>query len=209
MGEILGSIFGGLLGGAGSIVGGALQAKYAKKALELQEKMFDIVRADLKPYIGAGKDATNLLMDALPGLTERFDPTMEELEATPGYQFTLNQGLKAAQNGFAARGLASSGAAMKGAASYASGLASQTYQQQLQNHMAQNLQHYNMLMGPMQVGAGAAAGQAGVGGQFAGNMGQYAQNIGTAWSAGINGAANSINNGLQAAYGWGYGGSLL
>jgi hypothetical protein len=57
------------------------------------------------------------------------------LEATPGYQFTLAQGLQANQNAMAAKGLGVSGAAMKGAATYATGLASQTYQQQYQNAM--------------------------------------------------------------------------
>lgn len=52
------------------------------------------------------------------------------LEATPGYQFALSQGLKATQNSAAARGLGVSGAAMKGAAAYATGLADNTYQQQ-------------------------------------------------------------------------------
>ena len=58
------------------------------------------------------------------------------LEATPGYQFNLAQGLQAAQNSAAARGLGVSGAALKGAASYATGLADSTYQNQFANAMA-------------------------------------------------------------------------
>jgi hypothetical protein len=54
--------------------------------------------------------------------------TQAELEATPGYQFTRNQGLKAVQNSAAARGLGSSGMAQRGAAEYATGLADQTWQ---------------------------------------------------------------------------------
>ena len=55
---------------------------------------------------------------------------MAALEATPGYQFELQQGLQAAQNSAAARGLGVSGAALRGAADYATGLASKNYQQQ-------------------------------------------------------------------------------
>lgn len=55
-----------------------------------------------------------------------FQPTEEQLENMPGYKFTLDQGLKASQNGYASRGLGSSGAAMKGAAAYATGLADNT-----------------------------------------------------------------------------------
>ena len=54
--------------------------------------------------------------------------TQAELEATPGYQFTRNQGLKAVQNSAAARGLGSSGMAQRGAAEYATGLADTTWQ---------------------------------------------------------------------------------
>jgi hypothetical protein len=56
--------------------------------------------------------------------------TQAELAATPGYQFTLNQGLQAVQNSAAAKGLGVSGAALKGAADYATGLADSTYQTQ-------------------------------------------------------------------------------
>lgn len=54
-------------------------------------------------------------------------PSAQQAEASPGYQFTLNQGLKATQNSAAARGLGTSGAALKGASSYATGLADSTY----------------------------------------------------------------------------------
>lgn len=54
--------------------------------------------------------------------------TQEQLEATPGYQFTKNQGLKAVQNSAAARGLGSSGMAQRGAAEYVTGLADSTWQ---------------------------------------------------------------------------------
>ena len=53
-------------------------------------------------------------------------PTAAEAAATPGYQFTLDQGLKAAQNSASARGLGASGSD-QGAESYATGLADATY----------------------------------------------------------------------------------
>jgi hypothetical protein len=62
-------------------------------------------------------------------------PTQAQLEATPGYKFTLQQGLESVQNSAAARGLGSSGAALKGAATYTTGLANQTYQNQFQDQM--------------------------------------------------------------------------
>ena len=72
-----------------------------------------------------------------------------ELEQTPGYQFTRDQGLQAVQNSAAARGLGVSGAALKGAATYATGLADQTYkdqfaikQQQFTDTMNQDNQNF-------------------------------------------------------------------
>jgi hypothetical protein len=59
--------------------------------------------------------------------------TQAQLEATPGYQFNLSQGLKATQSAAAAKGLGVSGAALKGAATYATGLADSTYQNQFAN----------------------------------------------------------------------------
>jgi hypothetical protein len=81
-------------------------------------------------------------------------PTQAQLEATPGYQFTLQQGLESTQNSAAARGLGNSGAALKGAATYATGLANQTYQNQFQdmNTVAQGYQ--NNATGDINQGSG-------------------------------------------------------
>jgi hypothetical protein len=67
-----------------------------------------------------------------------WNPTQQGLEQTPGYQFTLDQGLKSAQNAAAARGLGVSGAALKASDTYATGLANSTYNQQLQNAINTN-----------------------------------------------------------------------
>lgn len=65
------------------------------------------------------------------------DPALIQaaLEATPGYQFTRDQGLKSVQNSFAAKGLGRSGAALKGAADYTTGLANNTYEARLGDYL--------------------------------------------------------------------------
>ena len=65
-----------------------------------------------------------------------------QLEQTPGYQFTLQQGLESTQNSAAARGLGVSGAALKGAATYATGLADNTYQNQFTDELNANNQNF-------------------------------------------------------------------
>jgi hypothetical protein len=126
------------------------------------------------------------------------------LEQTPGYQFNLNQGLKSVQNSAAARGLGNSGAALKGAASYATGLADSTYQNQFNNALsnanlglASRQQSYNQLMGISQLGESAGAQTGAYGTQTAQSVGQNTIAGGTAQAAGLNGAANSLSNGVN------------
>lgn len=145
----------------------------SKRATKAQMEMFNRAMAMLQPYVDFGQRGMAAFEEQLPYLSSRFEPTMEQLEKTPGYQFALQQGLKGTQNSYAAKGLGVSGAALKGASDYATGLASQTYQQQFQNDLAQKSQIYNMLFNPVQLGAGAAAG----GANMTNNVGTNLANI--------------------------------
>ena len=81
----------------------------------------------VNPYIGAELAGAQAAMPPTGGMTESF------LQQTPGYQFALSQGLKAAESAAGARGLGVSGASKKAAATFATGLADQTYQNQFAN----------------------------------------------------------------------------
>ncbi len=150
----------GALSGGNKAAGGSQQSQYLQ-ALEMNQNI-----ANTAPFIGAGQYAANALQSGLqsgqygtpmdlsgmptagqaPTAPGPFvwNPTMEGLAATPGYQFTLDQGLRATQSSAAARGLGMSGAAMRGAADYASGKASETYNTQLQNALNINTQGLNI-----------------------------------------------------------------
>ncbi len=132
--------------------------------------------APLQPYVNLGNTATGGLNNLLSGMNN--GTAMNALSSMPGYQFELQQGLQAAQNGYAAKGLGSSGSAMKGAAQYAQGLASSD----LSNY-------YDQMMGAAQTGAGAAASQS--------------QNISGLTQAGANalmgGATNAASLGMAGA----------
>jgi hypothetical protein len=123
---------------------------------------------------------------------------MAQLSQTPGYQFTLGQGMQAAQNGFAAQGLGASGAAQKGAINYAEGLAGTTFQQQFQNYLSQNQQIYNMLGGVSGSGQNAGANLGSLGLQAAGTAGNALQSAGNAQAAGTIGAANATIGGINS-----------
>lgn len=104
------------------------QTQAAQKASETEMQMYQQARTDLSPYRDFGAGVLTPLQNLLTGAPAA---QMAQLSALPGYQFALNQGLQAAQNSAAARGLGSSGAALQGAAQFATGLADSTYGAQI------------------------------------------------------------------------------
>jgi len=208
----------GVIGAGASMYGSSQASKGAKDAAQLQQNQYFKTREDLLPYNAAGQDALHkaqLLTDLgqtgggqdyvsqASGLSP--GPLAQaNLEQTPGYQFTLNQGLKAVQSQAAARGLGMSGASLKGAANYATGLASNTYQQQFQNILnlntaqQQNLQNqYGRLSGLASLGENAAA-QTGIAGTSAASTaGNYLNQAGLAQAAGTQGVGNAVTGGVN------------
>lgn len=156
----------------------AAQIRAAQIANERIQQQFETTRSDLAPYRGIGQTAVDQLTGRLVDLTTGVplpdlpkEMTQEELEKTPGYQFTKTQGLKAVQNAAAARGLGVSGAALKGAATFATGLADTTYNtrfeqeqalyknraEQYERQRAQKADAFSRLKGLVDTGEGAAA----------------------------------------------------
>ena len=226
----------GVIGAGASIFGATEQVGAEKQAIAAQQQMYQQGLGIQSGYVG---QASNLLspyanMGQAPlaeynyltgatstapagattpagmtsgSLTAPF--TAASLASTPGYQFTLGQGLKSTQNSFAAQGLGSSGAALKGAASYSTGLAQNTYNQQFQNYLAQNQQIGNLFLQGGQVGeaAGAAmagiyggAGNAALGGgvQTGQGIASSTAGIGNALAGGAAGVANSATSGVNS-----------
>lgn len=214
---------GSLLSGLGGFLGsgnlsqansqaGMQSAMMQAIAMQQAQQRFSEAQAGLRPYMQTGSQALNMLMGYLQGGAEQiggggsslistFAPTQARLEQTPGYQFVRSQGLRAAQNSAAARGLGSSGNAVQGGIDYASNLASTTFQNQLDNYLRQNQQAYSMLFNPGQMGA-QAAGQnmAGVG-NFNAQMLGAASGVGNALAGGTLGSANAQVNGLNSLFG--------
>jgi len=224
--------------GAGALAGGIMQSraageaadKYtaaAREGIASTENRFGITRGDLIPFISGGQGAFRDMASFQPMLTpgraaelsqpfpEKWAPTQEWLESTPGYQFTRDQGLKAMQSSAAARGLGTSGMALKGAAEYTTGLADKTYGEQFSRYLqsmaaylGQNQQIYNMLLGRdvneftrlqqrAGIGAGAAGTGAGASAAASQNIASLLSGMGSAQAAGTMGAANAIAGGLS------------
>lgn len=98
------------------------------------------LQANLAPYANFGASAMPNIMQKL-GLGGQgggfsfgqFNFNPQDLQNTPGYQFTLNQGLKNTNNALSSQGLLGSGSQAKALADYTSGLASNTYNDQFKN----------------------------------------------------------------------------
>src|SRR6185436_2677672 len=122
---------------------------------------------------------------AVPGylqskLMKPIEMDQETLEKTPGYQWALGQGLKSTGFAMTPKGLVGSGAAIKGAMEYGQGLASQTYQQQFQNELANQQKAWEALYGTAALGESAATGVSAAALKAGELVGANLQNIGGA-----------------------------
>jgi hypothetical protein len=194
-----------------------IQKESADKQLALQEKMFN-KQIDLQePFRQAGLTGQNRLLDVLGlsgntgaadyGVANRnFMPS--DLTTDPGYQFRLNEGLKALDANAAARGGLISGRALKAAQGYGQDMASQEYQNafnRYQTNRANLLNPLQSLTGQAQTASGvmgnAAAGNAAAGSGTMSNYGTNAANLavgaGNAQASGYIGQGNAWNNALS------------
>lgn len=197
---------GAILGGAGSLVGGIMQANAAEAAAEqqagaaqnalaLQREMFEYQKGLLEPYRTAGTSALKRLEGAL-GLGGQAQP-QQMLEMDPGYGFRLGEGMKALERMQAARGNMLSGGAMKAGQRYAQDYASGEYGNAY-NRLA-NIAGLGQTTGTQ---LGTAAQQFGT--NASGVMGQEANALaagrvgrGSAYAGGVQGGLNAYSNYLN------------
>ena len=149
-----GAAIGGYMNQQATEGAAATQAQAAADSNQLQWQMYQQQRADMEPYRQAGTGA----------LSDLTDPTLGvDLTQDPGYQFRLNQGVKALDASASARGNLMSGAQQKAIVGYGQNLASQEYQN------AYNRQ-FNRLSQLAGIGSGTEA-------QLVQASGQYGQNV--------------------------------
>jgi hypothetical protein len=230
----VGAIGGSLISSSAAKSAANTQAAAANRAADAAQQQQAQVRSDLSPYrdagqtgvdallasLGLGGTGTNLLAaNGINSLTfpqapfPQFNPTTEALRATPGYQFTLGQGLQGVASSNAAAGRGISGAALKGAANYATGLADNTLNTQANIYkmnqgiygMNQGIFQNNLqnVIGPLanltNLGENASnqTGQNSL--QSVGQSNAALQSAAASQAAGTVGSANAISGGLQTA----------
>lgn len=193
-----------ILGGAANIFGAQSAADAQKEAaaqatqqvlqqqqkgLDTQKSYFDQSTKDLAGISSAGSAAYNNLLSALPDLVKPITMDQKTLEATPGYQFNLDQGIRGVNLSTVANGL--SGGQAKAAARYATGLADSTYQNQFNNANTNKQNAFNFLLNSAQPGINAAGTYAGAG-TSAGNAAlSNTQAVGNTISGNTVGAGNA------------------
>lgn len=218
------TIIGGKMSSDASKSAANTQADAANHAADLQNQQWQQTQANMKPYLDLGTSSISPLLQAMGynatqngdgrwsyngidssnPLMQRFAaPTAAEAAASPGYQFTLQQGLKATQNSAAARGLGTSGAALKGASTYATGLADSTYNdvynralQTFNTNYKSASDNVNRLTGLVGSGQNAAGGLGALGAQTSANIGNTITSGANAQAAGTIGSANALSGAL-------------
>lgn len=180
---------GGAAAAAGSQASAAqsaqqLQAQEQQASLAEQQREFNIQQQNLAPWLRAGTQGIGALSALLstPGQglltpwTDTFQaPTAAQAQATPGYQFQLEQGLGAVQNSAAARGGLIGGNTMEALTQYGQGLADTTYAQTYARALGEYQQRYNIFQGNQTNTFNRLAALSGAGQTAATTLGQLGQ----------------------------------
>jgi hypothetical protein len=194
----------------------AVQKEMADQSIAAQKEMYQQGRTDLAPYREGGVTAQNQLMQMLgiggdttaPGYGKYAkDFGMSDFTTDPGYQFRLEQGMKALNASAAAKGMGVSGANIKGATEYGQNMGSQEYQNAFNryntNRAAQLDPLFKLYTGGQAAAAGSAAGAANLGANLGNtysnlgtNLGTAATNAGAAAAGGYVAGGNTINSAI-------------
>ena len=228
---IAAGIASGALGAAGQSDAAAASAAVAREQLDWTKKVYGQAQKDIKPYTHLGEVGATGYEANLPYLTSRYGVedyrqsplytpmvrNLAELQATPGYQFQLQQGLQGVQQGAAAKGGLLSGAAGQAMNNYAQGQAAQGYQSAWERaqkaygtaftqDLSQKAQIGTMYLEPAKLGSTSALGLGQIGVGAANAMAPAYQALGAANAAGAaapwTGAASAIGS-LGSLFGGG------
>lgn len=146
------------------------------------------------------------------------DTSLEAFEASPGYQFRVDEGMKAIERAASARGLRLSGGALKDAARFNQGIGADEYgafygrkQGEFGRDYGVAMDKRNLLSGLAGIGQQATQSQIGAGNQYAAGTSANLANKGNALAGGYLGQAGAVTSGinnLSNIYGMGMSGYL-
>lgn len=183
------------------------QEQADQSAITEQQREFNVAQQNSAPFVQAGQQSIGNVMSDLqsgkfnPGMFSA--PSLADVQNTPGFQFTAQQGSKGILEGASAAGGAISGGTLKALDSYNTNLANTTYNDAFNRALATygtNLsaqqQQFSQELAPAQIGAGSTASINSTGASSAASIGQIMQSLGASQAAGTVGSSNAITSGL-------------
>lgn len=203
------SAIGGLISQGGAQAGGNMAGNAANRAAQMQQEEATRARAAVSPWQSSGTAAVSKITNLL-GLgsiktnggnynTYGWDPAnakeiqtqaLADFQTTPGYQFRMDEGMKALDRSAASRGLLRSGAQQKAINTFGQGIASEEYNNYMGN-----------LLAVSGLGSQAASSGNATAGQLVSNA---ADNVfrggaarGSGYAAGANALAGGISSGVN------------
>ncbi len=204
----------GALGAVGSVMAGKQQAKGQEQAARTQQQMFDTITGQEQPFLNAGYGATTSLSNLLYGgkggvdpgtglpngyLTQTFNPTQEQLNNYPGYQFALKTGGQAVRNADTPGVGALSGAALKDLTNFNVGTANQYYGQYFNQFQQQQNNIFDRLSNIASMGQNAAGNLGSVGSSLGSGIAQAQAAAAGSRAGGTVGAFNNLGSGVSTA----------
>ena len=204
----------GVIGAVGSNIAAGKQAGAQDRATQTQQNTFNTINQQEQPFMQAGYGATNSLSNLTNGskggidpntglpngyLTQTFNPTQEQMDKYPGYQFALQTGSQATQNADTPGSGALSGAALKDLTNFKVGTANQYYGQYFNQFQQQQNNIFDRLSGIATTGQNAASNTGSAGASLGSGIAQAQAGAGASRAGGIVGGTNSIGNGIQLA----------
>ena len=200
----------GALGAVGSVIAGGEQASGQRQAANTQKDMFNRIDSENQGYMKSGNDANdNLskLMGLTPGdpasggpngyLAQKFDPTQEQLDKYPGYQYALKQGSAAVRNADTPGEGALGSSTVKDLMNFNQGMASQNYGTYFNQFQTQQNNIFNRLNSIVGIGQSAASRTANSGTQLGQGIAQAQAGAAGSQAGGIVGATNALSGGAS------------
>ena len=187
------------------------QANAANAATQAQLRMFEETRGDLVPWMQQGNIAMsdmNKFLGLNTGPGGGMDPnapgvkpfSLADFQASPAYNFNLEQGKQAIDKASAARGNFYAPSTLQDVAKFSQGLASNEFQNAYSNYNTNVGNVYNRLRDVSGSGQNAAARIGAFGTSVGAQVGENMIGAGNAAAAGRIGAANAYTGGLQNLY---------
>lgn len=210
-GGLIGGLLGGSSGGQNAIggIGGVIedrtgidmgdksqadralraQRQAAAVAEQRQQSMYDQTRADQAPWREAGARA----LGGMENADFQRDFSMGDFQADPGYQFRMQEGMKALQGSAAARGSLNSGATLKALTKYGQDFASNEYTNAYNRFNSDRDRRFNRLASLAGVGQTATNQMQAANTNFGNSMADLAMGVGNARAASHINQANRFN----------------